>query len=56
MEQATINTCFVHEKHYFMLMRNIKRACFTTLDASVNNAFKVSNDPAIQGWHWHASN
>jgi hypothetical protein len=32
-------------------MRNIKRACFAALDASINDAFKVSNDPAIQGWH-----
>ncbi len=32
-------------------MQNIKRACFTALDASVNNAFKVSNDPAVRGWH-----
>jgi hypothetical protein len=32
-------------------MQNIERACFTALDASVNDAFKVSNDPAVQGWH-----
>jgi hypothetical protein len=32
-------------------MHNIKRVCFTALDASVNDAFKVSNDLAIQGWH-----
>jgi hypothetical protein len=32
-------------------MHNIERACFTALDASVSNAFKVSNDPTIQGWH-----
>jgi hypothetical protein len=32
-------------------MRNIERACFTTLNASVNDAFKVSNDPAIQSWY-----
>jgi hypothetical protein len=51
MEQATINTHFACEKHYFLLMKNIKRACFTALDASVNDTFKVYNDPAIQGWH-----
>jgi hypothetical protein len=50
-EQAAINTCFAREKHYFLLMRNIEQACFTTLDASINDAFKVSNDLAIQGWH-----
>ncbi len=32
-------------------MWNIERACFTALNASVNDAFKVSNDPAIEGWH-----
>jgi hypothetical protein len=42
-EQATINTRFNQLKHYFMLMQNIKRACFMTPDASVNYAFKVSN-------------
>jgi hypothetical protein len=51
MEQATINTCFAREKHYFMSMRTIKWACSIALNASVNDAFKVSNDPAIQGWH-----
>jgi hypothetical protein len=34
-----------------MSMRNIEWACFTTLNASVNDAFKVSNDPGILGWH-----
>jgi hypothetical protein len=42
MEQATIDTPFAHKKHY---------SCFTALDASMNNAFKVSTSPAIQGWH-----
>jgi hypothetical protein len=32
-------------------MQNIEGACFTALDASVNDAFKVSNDPAVHGWH-----
>ncbi len=32
-------------------MRNIEHACFTALDSSINDAFKVSKDPAIQGWH-----
>jgi hypothetical protein len=35
-----------------MLMRNIKRACFTALDSSVNNVFKVSN--VVNGHKWHA--
>jgi hypothetical protein len=32
-------------------MQNIERACFTTLNASINDAFKVSNNPTITGWH-----
>ena len=32
-------------------MLNIKHACFTALDASINVAFQVSNDPTIHGWH-----
>ncbi len=51
MEQATIDTRFAREKHYFISMHNIKKVCFTTLDASINNVFKVSNDLAIQSWH-----
>jgi hypothetical protein len=50
-EQASIDTLFNRQKHYFLSMQNIERACFTALDASINDAFKVSNDPTIQGWH-----
>jgi hypothetical protein len=51
MEQAAINMQFTRAKHYFLSMHNIERACFTALDASINDTFKVSNDPTIQGWH-----
>jgi hypothetical protein len=50
-EQATIDMTFTRRKHYFLSMRNIERACFTAPYLSVNNTFKVSNDPATQGWH-----
>ncbi len=50
-EQATINTMFTCCKNYFMLIVNIEQACFTAVDACINNAFKVSNNPTIQGWH-----
>ncbi len=50
-EQASIDSLFNCRKHYFLSMQNIKRACFTALDASINYAFKVSNDPNIRGWH-----
>ena len=32
-------------------MRNIERACFTALDTSVNDAFKLSNVAGVHGWH-----
>ncbi len=47
MEQASIDTLFNHRKHYFLAMQNIEPACFTALDASINDAFKVSNDQNI---------
>ncbi len=50
-EQATIDTQFARQKHYFLSLQNIERACFTVLDASINDAFKVSTDPTIRGWH-----
>jgi hypothetical protein len=50
-EQASIDTVFNCRKHYFLSMQNIERACFTALDASINDAFKVSNDPNVRGWH-----
>jgi hypothetical protein len=50
-EQASINSLFNQRKAYFLTMQNIERACLTALDASVNDAFKVSNDPAVHGWH-----
>ncbi len=50
-EQASIDTSFNRRKHYFLLMQNIERACFTALDSSINDAFTVLNDPTVQGWH-----
>jgi hypothetical protein len=50
-EQASVDAAFVCECHYFLTYQNIKRACFNALDGSINNAFKVSNDPAFHGWH-----
>ena len=51
MEQATIDTTFTRCKNYYMLIVNIKGACFTAIDACINNVFKVFNDSTIQGWH-----
>ena len=50
-EQATIDTLFTRRKHYFLTMQNIERACFTALDMTVNDAFKLSNTPGVRGWH-----
>jgi hypothetical protein len=50
-EQASIDTTFAREKHYYHLMKNIEHACFTALDSSINDALKISNNPAIIGWH-----
>ncbi len=47
MEQVTFDTRFACKKHYFPLMHNIERTFFTTLDASINDAFQVSNNPTI---------
>jgi hypothetical protein len=46
-----IDTNFACQKHYFSSLQNIECACFTALNASINDAIKVSTDPAIQGWH-----
>ena len=48
IKQVSIDTLFNCCKHYFLLMQNIKRVCFTALDGSINDAFKVSNDPTAQ--------
>jgi len=50
-EQATIDSTFAHRKHYFLSMQNIEGACYTALDSSVNDAFKLSNLAGIRGWH-----
>jgi hypothetical protein len=49
--QATIDMQFARQKHYFLSLQNIEHVCFTALNTSINNGFKVSTDPAIQGWH-----
>jgi hypothetical protein len=50
-KQAMIDMHFVRQKHYFLLLQNIECVCFTALDASIKDAFKVSTNLAIQGWH-----
>jgi hypothetical protein len=50
-ERASIESLFNHRKHYYLLMQNIERACFTALNTSINDAFKVLNDPNVCKWH-----
>ena len=46
-EQATINAHFKHAKKYWELYQNIQCAVFNCLNDGIDNAFKVSNDPAL---------
>jgi hypothetical protein len=48
-EQATVNAAFICQHHYNQSMQNIEGTCFTTLDSSIDDAFKISNNPAIIG-------
>ena len=50
-EIITIDGEFLRHKNYYCLMINIKWACFDAIDACINNAFKVFNDPTIVSWH-----
>jgi len=50
-EQASIDTAFACERHYYQSLINIERACFIALNANIDDAFKVSDIPTIVGWH-----
>ena len=50
-EQATINIRFKRVKNHWELYQNILRAVFNCLNNGVNDAFKVSNNPALAGWN-----
>jgi hypothetical protein len=50
-KQVMVDTTFARCKHYYQSLLNIKQACFTALDLSINVAFQVLNDPSVQGWH-----
>jgi hypothetical protein len=50
-EQATIDASFKREKNYWRSYMNIRRAVFNCLDDGIDDAFKVSNDPALTGWN-----
>ena len=46
-----IDNIFERDRNYFLSCVNINRACFTMLDDSVNDRFKVSNTPNLTGWN-----
>jgi hypothetical protein len=50
-EQAFINTAFARKRHNYQSLINIERACFIALNSNIDNAFKVSDIPTIEGWH-----
>ena len=49
--QATIDAQFKRAKNYYDLYLNIGRAVFNILNDNIDDAFKVSNDPALVGWN-----
>jgi hypothetical protein len=49
--QATIDAQFKRAKNYYESYLNIHRAVFNILDDNIDDAFKVSNDPALVGWN-----
>ena len=44
-----IDNVFDHDCNYFLLYVNINQACFTMLDDTVSDRYKVSNTPKT---HW----
>ena len=50
-EQATIDAQFRRANNYYESYLNVRRAVFNILDDNIDDAFKVSNDPALVGWN-----
>ena len=48
---ATIDARYARARNYWRTYLNIKRACYNMLDDTVDDGFKVSNDPALTGWN-----
>jgi len=49
--QASIDAQFKCTKNYYDSYLNIRRAVFNIHDDNIDNAYKVSNDPALVGWN-----
>ena len=48
---AMINASFNRACNYWRSYENIKRACYNMLDDHIDDAFKVSDNPALTGWN-----
>ena len=49
--QASIDAQFKCAKNYYDSYLNIRRAEFNIHDDNIDDAFKVSNNPALVGWN-----
>jgi len=49
--QARINLRFSCARNYWLSYMNIRRAVYNLLDDNIDDAFKVSNNPALVGWN-----
>jgi hypothetical protein len=49
--QAMIDSRFKRERNYWLSYLNIGRAVYNLLNDNIDNAFKVSNNPALVGWN-----
>ena len=47
--QATIDSQFSQSRNYWLSYLNIRQAVYNLLDDNIDNAFKVSNNPALVG-------
>ena len=47
----TIDNIFDRDRNYFLSYVNINRACFTMLNDTISDRYKVSNTPNLTGWN-----
>jgi hypothetical protein len=50
-EQAMIDARFIRARNYYLLYRNIQRACYNVLDNNIDDAFKVLDNPVLERWN-----
>jgi hypothetical protein len=49
--QATIDSRFNRAHNYWLSYLNIQQSVYNLLDDNIDDAFKVSNNPALAGWN-----